>query len=180
MRAILRLPASVEHMPAPVSVIVAGVSGSGKSTVGRAAAALATVAFIDGDDLHPDENIALMSAGTALTDTDREPWLDAVAATARDHAPCVVACSALARRYRDRLRDGAPSIQIVILEVPAEELRRRLESRTGHFMRATMLDSQLLAREHPEDEPGVTVVDGTQSVEALARTVAALLGRGVD
>lgn len=167
-------------MTAAVSVIVAGVSGSGKSTVGRAAAAVAGVPFFDGDDLHPDENIALMSAGTALTDADREPWLDAVAATARNHAPCVVACSALARRYRDRLRDGAPGIRIVILDVPEAELRRRLDSRSGHFMRATMLDSQLLAREHPADEPGVTVVDGTQSVEALAHAVAALLGRAVD
>lgn len=161
-------------------MIVAGVSGSGKSTVGRAAAALATVAFIDGDDLHPEKNITLMASGTALTDSDREPWLDAVAATARDHAPCVVACSALARRYRDRIRQGAPGILMVILDVPEDELRRRLESRSGHFMRATMLDSQLLAREHPEDEPGVIVVDGTQSVEALAHAVAALLRRDVD
>ncbi|MGY6496899.1 MAG: gluconokinase [Microcella sp.] len=160
--------------------MVAGVSGSGKSTVGRAAAALAGVPFIDGDDLHPTRNVELMTQGTPLSDDDREPWLDAVAAIARDHAPSVVACSALARRYRDRLRDGAPGIQLVILDVPEEELRRRLESRSGHFMRATMLDSQLLAREHPEDEPGVTVVDGTRSVEALAAEVAALFGRAVD
>lgn len=167
-------------MAEPVSVIVAGVSGSGKTTVGRAAAAVAGVPFIDGDDLHPDRNIALMTAGTPLTDSDREPWLDAVAATARTHTPCVVACSALARRYRDRLREAVPGIRIVILDVPEEELRRRLEGRTGHFMAATMLDSQLLTREHPENEPGVIVVDGSQTVEALADQVAALVRGAVD
>lgn len=165
---------------AGVSVILAGVSGSGKTTVGRAAAAVAGVPFIDGDDLHPDRNIALMTEGTPLTDSDREPWLDAVAATARDHAPCVVACSALARRYRDRLRAAAPGIRIVILDVPEDELRRRLAGRTGHFMAATMLDSQLLAREHPEDEDGVSVVDGAQSVEALAAQVAGFVTGDVD
>jgi len=148
--------------------------------VGRAAAALAGVPFIDGDDLHPEANVTLMASGTPLTDSDREPWLDAVAATARAHAPSVVACSALARRYRDRLRAGAPGIRIVLLDVPDEELRRRLENRSGHFMRATMLDSQLLTREHPEDEDGVVVVDGTRSVDELAGEVAALFGRAVD
>lgn len=121
-----------------------------------------------------------MTAGTPLSDADRESWLDAVADRAIAIAPCVIACSALARRHRDRLRQAAPGIRFVVLDVPLGVLRDRLENRTGHFMTAAMLDSQLMAREHPEREADVDVVDGTASVAELAERVAALLAAQVD
>lgn len=148
--------------------------------MGEAAAALAHVPFIDADDVHPPRNIELMTAGTPLTDEDREPWLDAVAAQAVALAPCVIACSALSRRHRDRLRSAAPGIRFVVLDVPLDVLQDRLEARTGHFMTAAMLDSQLMAREHPEREADVEVVDGTASVADLAERVASLLAAQVD
>lgn len=164
-------------MNKPVSVILAGASGSGKTTVGRAASRLAGVPFVDGDDLHPPRNVELMAQGTPLTDEERAPWLAAVAQAARENAPCVVACSALTHRYRQWLREAAPGSVIVMLEVPADELRRRLEQRVGHFMKASMLDSQLELREPPVAEPGVIVVDGALSVDELAAQVAAQLIR---
>ena len=158
-------------------VVVMGVSGAGKSTVGIALAGLLGVGFVDADALHPPANVAKMAAGTPLTDADRWPWLDRVGAALADarETGLVVACSALKRAYRDRIRVVAPAVQFAHLTVPRSTLDARVAERPGHFMPASLLDSQLETLEPLEpDELGLTVpaVGGT---ETTAGTIVALL-----
>ena len=146
----------------PSMLVVMGVSGSGKSTIARQLATALAWDFLDGDDLHPPANIAKMADGVPLEDADRWPWLDAIAGwMTRDRAAGrhgVVACSALRRVYRDRLRRAGPGVYFVYLQVPREELARRLRRRT-HFMPPTLLGSQLATLEEPAgDEPAVRVL----------------------
>ncbi len=173
-----------DHPPTAASVIgsvvVCGVSGSGKSTIAAEAAALAGVGFLDADDLHPPANVAAMAAGIALTDADREPWLAAVGAALRDAAPCVMACSALRGAYREQLRRDAPAARFVLLDVPRRELERRIRRRSDHFMPPSLLESQLATLERPDPAEGIVVLDGTRPVPELAAAVAALLGPRVD
>lgn len=157
-----------------------GVSGAGKTTVGMAAAALSTVRFLDADDRHPPANIAKMAAGIPLDDADRAPWLDAVGTALRDEAPCIMACSALRRSYRDRLRELAPLTIFVLLHVPRADLEGRLAARVDHFMPPELLDSQLADLEHPDASENVLVLDATRPVDELAAAVAALLAPRVD
>lgn len=154
-----------------------GPSGSGKSAVGSALAARLGLAFIDADDLHPAGNVAKMAAGTPLDDADRMPWLDVVAAALAE-APggAVVACSALARRYRERILAGAPDAVFVELRVSERELEHRMETRR-HFMPSSLLTSQLQTLEHLEPgEPGF-VVAGELPIAEVVETVAEMLGR---
>ncbi len=151
-----------------------GVSGAGKTTVGLAAAARADVRFLDADDLHSTANIEKMTAGIPLTDADRAPWLDAVGASLRDDAPCIMACSALRRSYRDRLRRDAPRTEFVLLRASRELLSERLAGRTGHFMSEQLLDSQLATLDDPEDDEVVIEVDASRSVASLAAEIAAV------
>jgi len=162
------------------AVVVMGVSGAGKTSVGLAASALTGVTFLDADDRHPPENIARMAAGIALTDADRAPWLDAVGTALRAESPCIMACSALRRSYRDRLREHAPRSLFVLLEVPRAELEGRVATREAHFMPAGLLDSQLATLEHPDPTEGVVVLDATRPIDELAAAVAALLAPRVD
>ncbi|MBF6327767.1 gluconokinase [Nocardia transvalensis] len=158
-------------------IAVMGVSGAGKTTIGVRLAAALGVEYAEGDDFHPAANVAKMAAGTPLDDADRAPWLDAIAdwLTAHRGRGGVVTCSALKRRYRDRLRAAAPDLFLVYLDVPRAELERRLTTRTGHFMRVQMLQSQLDALESPTpDEPGITV-DGTQDIDAVVEKIRAAL-----
>ncbi|WP_098960200.1 gluconokinase [Pseudonocardia sp. N23] len=159
------------------TLVVAGVSGSGKSTIGRAVAERAGWAFAEGDDLHPEANRRKMGAGVPLDDSDRWPWLRRVAAWigAQERAGrcAVVTCSALSRRYRDLLREGHPSLRFVLLQVDGELLEARLRARTGHFMPASLLASQLAALEPlGADEPG-TVVPAGGPVDAVVAAVLA-------
>ena len=142
-----------------------GVAASGKSVVGRAVADALGLEFVDGDDLHPPANVAKMSSGTALTDDDRAPWLDAIATVLAESTDgVVVACSALRIAYRDRLRRGAGRpIRFVHLDVGEDELRRRIEGRPDHFMPPSLLSDQLATLEWPGDEPDVAVVAGDRS-----------------
>ena len=134
-----------------------GVSGSGKTTVGAALADALGLPFVDGDALHPAANVAKMAAGIPLDDADRAPWLDAVGAVLAA-GPVVVACSALRRVYRDRLRAAAPELLLVFLDGSREVLAARMAARPGHFMPASLLDSQLATLERPDpDEHPVTV-----------------------
>jgi carbohydrate kinase (thermoresistant glucokinase family) len=156
-------------------VVVMGPSGSGKSAVGHALAERLGVAFIDGDDLHPVANIAKMTAGSALDDSDRMPWLDVVAATLAD-APdgLVVACSALARRYRERIVHGCADAVFIELRVSAAELERRVRERS-HFMPPALLRSQLETWEHLDaDEPGAAVDADRPLDDVVERAAAAL------
>ena len=159
-------------------IVVMGVSGAGKSTVGLALARLLAVKFVDADGLHPAANVAKMAAGTPLTDADRWPWLDLVgqALAGAPEPGLVVACSALKRSYRDAIRAAAPAAEFVHLVVPRGVLSDRVANRPGHFMPATLVDSQLETLEPLEaDERGV-VVDSEGGVEATAARALAALG----
>lgn len=144
-------------------LVIMGVSGSGKTTVAEAVAArIDGGEFLDADDLHPASNVAKMAAGIPLDDVDRAPWLDAVGramrnATADGRTP-VMACSALKRIYRTRILAVEPEARFVLLDVPTEELERRMHARRGHFMPVSLLQSQLATLEPlTGGEPGVTI-----------------------
>lgn len=170
-------------------IVVMGPSGSGKSAVGAALAAHLGMRFVDADDLHPAQNVAKMAAGTPLEDDDRMPWLDLVAQTLAasqqpvggdaasvppPHGGVVIACSALARRYRERILAGAAGTVFIELRVPERELARRMGAR-DHFMPPALLASQLRALEHLEpDEPGVVVAGDPALGEVVETAVAAL------
>lgn len=126
-------------------LVVMGVSGCGKSTIGRKLAERFSVPFIDGDDLHPPANIEKMASGVPLTGEDRRPWLVEIGRTLRRHDAegVVIACSALRLIYRNIIREEAPSTYFVHLDVPREVLEERLASRTDHFMPLSLLDDQL-------------------------------------
>jgi gluconokinase len=149
-------------------VVVMGVSGSGKSTVGLALARRLRVPFADADDLHPATNIAAMAAGRALDDEDRYPWLEAVGGWLADHPDGgVMSCSALTRRYRDQLRRHAEPLAFLLLHGTPELIRQRQAGRPGHFMPASLLSSQLATLEPlAPDEHGV-VVDVDQDVDTI-------------
>lgn len=154
-----------------------GVSGSGKTTVGTALAERLGLRFVDADALHPAANVEKMAAGTPLTDDDRRPWLAAVgdALAAADEPGMVMACSSLRRSYRDAIRSRAAGVLFVHLTAPVEVLRERIGHRHGHFMPASLLDSQLETLEPlGADEQGSTVdVSGPfeQNVDDAARAV---------
>ena len=135
------------------AVIVMGVSGCGKSTVAAGVADRLGLCFIDGDSLHPESNVARMRAGIPLEDADRWPWLDRIGACLADMTSwpqgLVIACSALRRIYRDRLRAAAPGVRFVFLDGPAELIAARMASRSGHYMPSGLLASQLQTLERP-------------------------------
>ncbi|MBE7418265.1 MAG: gluconokinase [Ideonella sp.] len=152
-----------------------GVSGSGKTTVGRALAQALGFAFVEGDELHPQRNVARMAAGVALTDADRDGWLDAIAArlarATADGEGLVVSCSALKRAYRDRLRAAAPGLHFVYLHGTPQLLGERLAGRRGHYMPASLLPSQLQTLEPPVADEGAVVFDITETPVAIVRRV---------
>ena len=162
-------------MKPPVNYVVMGVSGCGKSTVGAAFAAAIGGRFIDGDDLHPPENVAKMSAGVPLTDADRWPWLTLVGATLTGDV--VVGCSALKRAYRDRIRAVAGPVRFLHLAGSKAVIAARMAARPGHFMPLGLLDSQFAALEPPGPDEDAVTVDIDQSLDAI---VAALLAHDQD
>ena len=164
-----------------VIVCVAGVAGSGKSTIGSLLAGELGWEFEDGDDLHSAASIAKMKAGHPLTDEDRRPWLSAVAAwidqEARAGRSGVIACSALKRSYRDHLLAGRPELRMVFLEViDRDTLAARLKGRHGHFFHAELLDSQLAAVEPPLPTERVIVVDDDDPPADVVREIIQRLG----
>lgn len=156
-------------------VVLMGVCGCGKSTVGRTLADELGWAFLDADDFHPPGNVAKMAAGVALTDADRWPWLDRIVAELqaidRQGRSAVLACSALRQNYRDRL-DRAGKIRWVYLKGDAATIEPRLASRRGHFMPSTLLASQFATLEEPA---GAMVVDVAQTTAVQAAQIAATL-----
>jgi gluconokinase len=163
-----------------VILIVAGVAGSGKTTVGALLAGQLHWRFADADTFHPEPNIAKMRAGIALTDEDRQPWLRAVGGwidtRIADGESGVITCSALKRAYRAELLDQRPDATMVFLMVSKEVLDRRLLSRPGHFFPEKLLDSQLAALEPPmPDEPRVRTVLAEGDAPQTAAEIIALL-----
>jgi len=147
-----------------LALVVMGVSGSGKTSVGLGIAARFAVPFVDGDDLHSAANVAKMHAGIALHDGDRAPWLDAVGAVLGDDERypkgVVVACSALKRAYRDRLRAASGGCRFLYLALTPEIATRRVAGRRGHFMPTTLVADQFATLEPPgADEADTTTVD---------------------
>jgi gluconokinase len=139
-------------------IVIMGVAGCGKSSVGEGLAARLGVPYRDGDDLHSAKNVEKMRAGLPLTDDDRWPWLDSVAAALRETAPIILGCSALKRVYRDRIRQGSGGpVTFVHLAGSRELIAARMAQRRGHYMPLSLLDSQFAALEPPDPEEGVTV-----------------------
>lgn len=160
-------------------LVVMGVSGCGKSAVGKAVAERWGARFEDADNWHTPEAVAKMAAGNPLTDEDRAPWLerllrDVIAATSLD-GRTVLACSALRRRYRDVLRDGQDNVLFVHLSGSQDLIASRMAARKGHYMPTGLLDSQFAALETPGPNEAVTVsID--QPLDAVVEAVLAVMG----
>ncbi|MFD0215008.1 gluconokinase [Streptomyces hirsutus] len=164
-------------MNTPHVVVVMGVAGTGKTTIGPLLAARYGVPYAEGDDFHPPANIAKMSAGTPLDDEDRWPWLDAIGEWAHGRAGLggVVSSSALKRSYRDRLRAAAPGVVFVHLTGNRALIEDRMSHREGHFMPTALLDSQFATLQPLEpDEAGVAVEVSGSPEEITEQAVAAL------
>jgi gluconokinase len=156
-------------------VVVMGVSGCGKSTVGRALAERLGLHFVEGDSLHSERNVAKMAAGTPLTDADRHGWLQAVAEQLNNPTAAaggvVASCSALKRSYRELLRAGAPDLRFVYLHGAPALLAERLAARSGHYMPASLLQSQLDTLEPPAADEGAITLDISMPPAALVEAI---------
>lgn len=154
-------------------VVVMGVSGCGKSSVGQAIAQRTGWTFIEGDDLHPPANRAKMASGTPLDDDDRWPWLDAIADAARaieaQGNSAVIACSALKRIYRDRLSQAGDIVNFIHLNGDRDTILERMRTRPDHFMPPALLDSQLATLEPPTDNENAIRIDITSPVDQIAQ-----------
>src|SRR5262245_44107646 len=156
-------------------VVVMGVSGSGKTTIGEALASRLRWRYVDADDLHPSANVDKMRRGVALTDEDREPWLASINRLIRDMVArgddMVLACSALRRRYRDTICAGAEdAVRFVYLSGDVALIDRRLRARTGHYMPASLLQSQLETLEPPDVSEAIGI-DAGRSVGSIVETL---------
>lgn len=153
------------------SIIVMGVCGCGKSTIGEGIAHSLNAKFIDGDDLHPKANIQKMASGTPLNDTDRKPWLerirDAAYSIENKNEVGIIVCSALKKKYRDQIREGNQNVSFIFLDGDRELILERMRARKGHFMRDTMLTSQLETLERPVDEMDVFTVSIDGSIDEI-------------
>jgi gluconokinase len=162
-------------------IVVMGVSGSGKTTVGAMLAGRLHWQYAEADDFHPPANIQKMAAGHPLTDEDRRPWLAAIGAWIDQQVaagqPGVVTCSALKRAYRDQLRAGRSQVRLVYLHGNRELIAGRLAARHGHFFHAEMLDTQFSALEEPTPDEQVLVVPITGTPQEIVEEILAGLGR---
>lgn len=147
-------------------IVLIGVAGSGKTTLGKKLATRLEVAFLDADTLHTPECREQMARGEPLSDAQRDAWIDRVAAAARARDPLVLACSALRRAHRERLR-AVGEVRMFLLDVPASVLRDRLGQRPDHFFPARLLADQLETLERPLPEEGVVIVDAARPPDAV-------------
>ncbi|MEM0987424.1 MAG: gluconokinase [Pseudomonadota bacterium] len=166
----------------PSRIIVMGVTGCGKSTIGAMLAEVTGATFLDGDDCHPPANVAKMAAGRALTDADRWPWLDRLGAAIEDcvseHGPAVTACSALRRIYRQRLTASCREPPLFVhLDGGPQTIRRRMSARAGHYMPVSLLDSQLATLEPLSPEEHAVAIDIGAEPEALVAEILRRLER---
>jgi len=153
----------------PPSIVVMGVCGCGKTTIGTMLGQAIQAEFIDGDALHPKENVEKMASGSPLNDEDRRPWLHKVGETlGQTKAPRIVACSALKRMYRQQISDAAKQpVFFVLLDGSKDQLTTRMKSREGHFMPPALLDSQLDTLEPPGAEEFAVIINADQPVETV-------------
>lgn len=156
-------------------LVVMGVAGSGKTTLGVATAQELDAVFIDADDLQPDSNVEHMSAGKPLTDEMRFLWLDACGAALNDHKRVVLGCSALRRSYRDRLRSFAPDLRLVYPRTTEDMIRERFRRRTGHFMPERLINSQFRTLEPPTIDENPILAPATLPVQRAAKLVASIV-----
>ncbi|MDR7330150.1 gluconokinase [Corynebacterium guangdongense] len=162
----------------PLHVVVMGVSGSGKTTVGEMLAEQLGLPYYDGDDLHPQANIDKMAQGIPLTDEDRWPWLTLVGEwLAERPAGGVIGCSALKRSYRDAIRAASPGVSFVHVHGAKELLRERMEHRPGHFMPASLLDSQFATLEELDEDEVGQVFDVADTPDRIVEAAALWLKR---
>jgi gluconokinase len=169
-------------MLARMIVLVGGVAGSGKTTVGALLASRLSWRFADADEFHPAANIAKMRSGVPLTDADRGPWLAAITAWMDERIAAgesaVAGCSALKRRYRDQLLAGRLAAWLAFLEISRELAHARLAARHGHFFTVKLMDSQFAELEPPQDEARVIVLNAVDPPDRLAEEIAERLGLG--
>ncbi len=160
--------------------VVMGVSGCGKTTVGRALASHLNCSFYDADDFHPPKNVAKMGSGAPLTDLDRAPWLASLAALIREHLEngetAVLACSALKKRYRDQLRVNQ-QVWFIYLEGNFDLIWQRMQARQNHYMKAEILHSQFETLEPPDDEEAFNIPIDQAVDDILAQIIQAMLTR---
>lgn len=166
----------------PLVVLIMGVSGVGKSSVGEALAAALDAHFLDSDALHSLANVAKMQAGVPLDDADRAPWLAAVRhwidATLASGRRGVIACSALRRSYRETVRCSRPSVALVHLDGDSETIRARLEARADHFMPPALLDSQISTLERPTSEEDAILVSAAWPIDKQVERILLQLRQG--
>ncbi|MBU3731576.1 MAG: gluconokinase [Beijerinckiaceae bacterium] len=164
----------------PRVLIVMGVSGCGKSTVGQALGEELGWEFRDGDAFHPPANVAKMKSGAPLTDEDRWPWLDAIARyideTRAQGGHAIIACSALKRVYRDRLKGARPDVTFVHLAGSKELIEARMAARQNHFMPLGLLDSQFATLEAPSDDEGAMIVSVAGAPDEIVHDVLKRMG----
>jgi gluconokinase len=159
------------------SVVVMGVSGCGKSSLGGALADALGARFVEGDTHHSESSLRKMASGIALTDEDRDGWLATLARELSEPPlPVVLTCSALKRRYRDRLRAAAPDLRFVFMDIDRDEALQRVASRgAAHFFSTSLVDNQFATLERPDGERGVLRVDATAPLPVLTAEVVAWL-----
>ena len=169
----------------PLAIVVMGVAGSGKSTLGAALATAIDCPFLEGDEFHSPEAVARMRSGIPLTDEDRWPWLDrlghALGAKVANDGIAVATCSALKRAYRDRLRAVVSRpVGFVLPEVGPEELLRRMTARANHYMPPSLLSSQLATLERPQPDESAITLDAHQPAAVLCEQTIAWLLEGLQ
>lgn len=169
-------------MPQPLAIIVMGVAGSGKTTLGEVLSKALGARYVEGDRLQPPENVARMSSGLPLTDEHRKGWLDAVgtalAAAIADGENAVAACSALKHAYRDRLRRLCPTAMFLYLDIDPAAAATRVAARRGHFMPASLVDSQFADLEPPTPDEAAVRLDARLPTDVLLKAALAALGGG--
>jgi gluconokinase len=152
----------------PIFVVVMGVAGCGKSSLGQRCAQAWQLPLLEGDDFHSASNVTKMRSGTPLTDADREAWLDTLAAQLQAHSQgAVLTCSALRKRYRDRLRLAVPDLRFLFLSLSQDQARERVATRSAHLFPVSLVASQFEALEDPSAEHGVLRLDAMRPLALL-------------